>query len=97
MARQLRRLTDVSPGDVCHPERGHAMIQVQEGQCGLSAHFGENHPREPQLIQIRLKHEAPEDFIDECGHPRHAPLHLRVPPISGCEGFESAPQVQTGD
>lgn len=69
------------------------MTQVQEGQCGLCAHFGESHPSEPRLVQIRLKHEAPEDFIDECGHPRHAPLHLRVTPISGCEGFEPAPQV----
>jgi len=69
------------------------MIQVQEGQCGLCVHFGENQPKEPQLIQIRLKHEAPEDLVEECGHPAHAPLHLVVTPISGCAGFEPAPEA----
>jgi hypothetical protein len=37
-----------------------------------------------------VSHEAPTTLVDECGHPRHASLHLRVTPISGCEGFESA-------
>jgi hypothetical protein len=68
------------------------MRRVENGQCGLCIHFGENHPKEPKLIQIRQKHEAPEDFVDECGHPRHAPLHLMVTPISGCDGFEPAPE-----
>ena len=27
-------------------------------------------------------------LVDECGHPKHAPLHLKVTPISGCDGFE---------
>lgn len=44
-----------------------------------------------QLIQIRLKHEAPDDVVDECGHPQHELLHLMVTPISGCAGFEPAP------
>lgn len=71
------------------------MIQVHDGQCGLCAHFGEHHPTHPtdQLIQIRLKHEAPEDFIEECGHPQHEPLHLIVTPISGCAGFAPAPEA----
>ena len=43
-----------------------------------------------QPVQIRQKHEAPEDFLDDCGHPRHAPLHLKVTPMSGCDGFEAA-------
>jgi hypothetical protein len=43
------------------------------------------------VIQIRLKHEAPESLVEECGHPRLAPLHLKVTPISGCQGFEAAP------
>jgi hypothetical protein len=68
------------------------MLQLHEGQCGLCVHFGEQHPTAQPLIQIRLKHEAPEDMVDECGHPTHKPLHLKVTPISGCEGFEPAPQ-----
>ena len=66
------------------------MLQVHEGQCGLCTHFGEHHPAEPHLVQIRARHEAPEDLVDECGHPRHASLHLKVTPISGCDGFEPA-------
>lgn len=64
------------------------MLQVQEGQCGLCVHFGENNPNEVQLIQIRLKHEAPETLVEPCGHPQHAILDLQVTPISGCAGFE---------
>jgi len=72
----------------------HPTVQVQTGQCGLCVHFGQQHPKQQQLIQIRRKHEAPEDLVDECGHPRLLPLHLRVTPISGCDGFEPAPGVQ---
>jgi hypothetical protein len=68
------------------------MTQVQDGQCGLCAHFGENHPQDSKIIQIRLKHEAPENLVEECGHPSHAPLHLMVTPISGCAGFQAAPE-----
>jgi hypothetical protein len=46
------------------------------------------------LVQIRVSHEAPETLVDECGHPRHASLHLRVTAISGCEGFAPAAQVR---
>jgi hypothetical protein len=67
------------------------MQTVQTGQCGLCAHFGETHPDQQQLVTIRVRHEAPENLVDECGHPRHASLHLRVTPISGCDGFEPAP------
>jgi len=66
------------------------MLQVQDGQCGLCTHFGEDHGTNAQLTQIRMKHEAPETLVDDCGHPRHASLHLRVTPISGCDGFEPA-------
>lgn len=66
------------------------MMQVQDGQCGLCRHFGESHPDQPQLIQIRTKHEAPEQFVDTCGHPQLAPLNLTVTPISGCSGFTPA-------
>ncbi len=66
------------------------MLQVHEGQCGLCAHFGEIHAAAPSLLQIRTKREAPETFLEDCGHPKHASLHLKVTPISGCDGFEVA-------
>lgn len=66
------------------------MLQVQEGQCGLCAHFGEHDEQQAALTQIRVKHEAPEDLVEECGHPKHVPLHLVVTPISGCDGYEPA-------
>ena len=66
------------------------MLHVHEGQCGLCAHFGEHHLPDPQLVQIRVAKEAPEDLVEECGHPLHEKLHLMVTPISGCEGFEPA-------
>ena len=64
------------------------MMQVHDGQCGLCAHFGEHHLPDPQLVQIRVSKEAPEEMVEECGHPLHEKLHLMVTPISGCEGFE---------
>jgi hypothetical protein len=67
------------------------MLQVHDGQCGLCAHFGEIHAdHASNLLQIRAKREAPETFLDDCGHPKHAALHLKVSPISGCDGFEVA-------
>ena len=66
------------------------MLQVHDGQCGLCAHFGEDHQATQQLVQIRAKHMAPEDLTDKCGHPQHAALNLIVTPISGCTGFEPA-------
>jgi hypothetical protein len=66
------------------------MLSVNTGQCGLCAHFGENHPQDSKIIQIRTQKQAPDDLVDDCGHPRHASLHLRVTPISGCDGFEAA-------
>jgi hypothetical protein len=64
---------------------------IQDGQCGLCTHFGESHPSSERLVRIRTSHDGPEDLVDECGHPRHASLHLKVTPISGCDGFEPAP------
>lgn len=66
------------------------MLKLHEGQCGLCAHFGESHSSDPKLVQIRVNGEGPEDFVDECGHPKHAALHLMVTPISGCDGFTPA-------
>lgn len=66
------------------------MLHVQEGQCGLCTHFGEAHDSDTMLTQIRSSKEAREDFLDDCGHPKHAPLHLKVTAVSGCDGFEPA-------
>jgi len=67
------------------------MLHVHQGQCGLCTHFGEIHLTGNDhiiLTQIRSSKEAKEDFIDECGHPKHAPLHLKVTAVRGCDGFE---------
>lgn len=71
------------------------MVKVENGQCGLCTHFGENQGNVPQIIQIRARHEAPETFSASCGHPRLSPLHLTVTPTSGCAGFE--PVASAGD
>jgi hypothetical protein len=63
------------------------MKRVEEGRCGLCAHFGEGHDESERLVSIRTSREAPEELVDDCGHPRHASLNLRVTPISGCDGF----------
>ena len=63
------------------------MQHVHDGQCGLCTHFGEGHAVNDKLVQIRATKEAPETFVEDCGHPRHASLHLKVTPISGCEGY----------
>jgi hypothetical protein len=68
------------------------MQHVHDGQCGLCAHFGEEHDSDTKLVQIRNSKEAPETLVEECGHPRHATLHLMVTPISGCDGFVPAMQ-----
>jgi hypothetical protein len=70
------------------------VVQLHSGQCGLCQHFGEHHPSEPQLIQIRLKKEAPEDLIEQCALPQHAQLDLKVTAISGCAGFAPAETPQ---
>src|SRR5882724_6078869 len=68
-------------------DAGGQMHHVDTGQCGLCTHFGETHKPDGMLMEIRSSHEAPEDLVDDCGHPKHASLHLRVTPISGCDGF----------
>jgi hypothetical protein len=66
------------------------MLQVNDRECGMCAHFGEEHTSDQKLVQIRTRHQAPEEFKEQCGHPRHAPLHLMVTANSGCDGFEPA-------
>jgi hypothetical protein len=35
-----------------------------------------------------VSREANENVIEDCGHPKHAILHLKVTAISRCDGFE---------
>ena len=65
------------------------MLHVNDGQCGLCSHFGEGHVNS-MVLKIRFSHEAKEDLLEECGHPKHAPLHLKVTAVSKCDGFEPA-------
>lgn len=73
------------------------MLTVNDGQCGLCRHFGEHsvlaQEEKKQIVQIRTTRKAPETLVEECGHPQHEPLHLVVTPVSGCQGFEPAQQV----
>ena len=65
------------------------MESIHNGQCGLCNHFGENHKTDI-LVSIRTSKAADLKLLDDCGHPRHAGLHLKVSPISGCDGFVPA-------
>jgi hypothetical protein len=70
-----------------------AMQAVHNGQCGLCNHFGEHHAKSSVLVTILASKKADAEMLDECGHPKHAALHLKVSPISGCDGFVAAAQA----
>lgn len=65
------------------------MENLHDGQCGLCTHFGEHHKTDV-LVTIASTAKADLKILDECGHPKHASLHLKVTPISGCDGFVPA-------
>lgn len=69
------------------------MQMLHNGQCGLCGHFGEHHARTSELVSILTSHKANEGMMDDCGHPKHASLHLKVSVISGCDGFVPAAQA----
>jgi len=69
------------------------MQAVHDGQCGLCSHFGEQHAKAQVLVSILSSKKADEGMLDDCGHPKHAALHLKVTPISGCDGFVPAAQA----
>jgi hypothetical protein len=69
------------------------MESLHNGQCGLCGHFGESHAKTPALVSILSSKKASESMLDECGHPKHAALHLKVSPISGCDGFVPVAQA----
>lgn len=66
------------------------MQTLHDGQCGLCSHFAEGHADSSNIVELRRKSQGVETLVDTCGHPRHASLHLKVTPISGCDGFEPA-------
>jgi len=66
------------------------MLQITDGQCGMCKHFGENDDQQEKLVQIRTSKSAPEDLVEECGHPKLEPLQLQVTPVSSCAGYEPA-------
>jgi hypothetical protein len=63
------------------------MQSVSNGQCGLCGHFGENHAKNDVIVNIMASKQAETTLVDECGHPKLVSLHLKVTPISGCDGF----------
>lgn len=69
------------------------MQSLHSGQCGLCSHFGEHHAHSAALVTILSSKKADEGLLDECGHPKHAALHLKVTPISGCDGFAPAAEA----
>jgi hypothetical protein len=67
------------------------MIAVHDGQCGVCSHFGEHNQADKQILtQILTSHQAPESLVEGCGLPKNAALHLKVTPVSGCDGFTRA-------
>ena len=65
------------------------MFKLNDGQCGMCEHFGAGQD-EQQVVQIRIRGEAPADLLEPCGHPDNAPRGLQVSAISGCSGFKAA-------
>jgi hypothetical protein len=88
--RQRGEVKEESDGEKA---RRFLMQAVHNGQCGLCNHFGEHHAKTQVLVTILSSKKADESLLDECGHPKHAALHLKVSPISGCDGFVPAAQA----
>ena len=68
------------------------MVKVQDGQCGLCAHFGEAEPtgRAPAILEILATRQASELFLAACMQEHHRGSHLRVTPVSGCDSWMRA-------
>ncbi|ADW70697.1 hypothetical protein [Granulicella tundricola] len=69
------------------------MQTVHDGQCGLCTHFGEAHEKTTVLVSILSSKSADATLLDSCGLPKNAALHLKVTPLSGCDGFQPAAQA----
>lgn len=66
------------------------MVNVQDGQCGTCAYFGADHANAPQLVKIRISHQADADLVEPCGHPENLQHDLKVSPVSGCAEYKRA-------
>lgn len=64
--------------------------RCRPGSAGCVPILAKDHPQDQKLIEIRSKQEAPDTYIDRCGHPSDAALNLKVTAISGCSAFEPA-------
>lgn len=71
------------------------MLSVQDGQCGLCKYFGNHAQDESEIRNLRQNHKGPETLVEDCEHPQLSPLNLQVTPISGCNGFEFAPEARS--
>ena len=65
------------------------MLNIDDGQCGRCLHFGE-HSNDDVLVEIRVNGEAPDGYVNECGHPALEGLHLKVAANGMCDGFQAA-------
>jgi hypothetical protein len=65
------------------------MLKLSDGQCGLCAHFGEG-SGDQQLVQIRVRGEAPAELVEPCGLPANASRGLKVTAIGSCAGYTPA-------
>ena len=66
------------------------MQTLQNGQCGLCSHFGENDAKQDVLVTIRTNKTADALMMEPCGLSKNAAVHLKVTPFSGCDGFQPA-------
>ncbi|MAT80740.1 MAG: hypothetical protein CMJ29_03730 [Phycisphaerae bacterium] len=64
------------------------MSNSNNGSCSTCVHFGDGVPSE-QLVQIRIHGSNDNNVVGGCDHPSNAALHLRVTPLSSCDGYES--------
>jgi hypothetical protein len=69
------------------------MLSVHDGQCGLCKYYGNHGQDEAQIEALRKEHQGPETLVEDCEHPKLAPLNLQVTPISGCSAFELAAEA----
>lgn len=69
------------------------MIKLNDGQCGVCAHFGGDDAPKDKLVQLRVNGLTADDVVEmqqPCAHPDNAPIKLKVSPIDGCAGFTPA-------
>ncbi|MEE2907528.1 MAG: hypothetical protein VX527_06795 [Planctomycetota bacterium] len=64
------------------------MSNSNDGSCRTCAHFGDGVPSE-QLVQIRIENQPDtNEVLGGCDLPANAALHLKVSPLSSCDGYQ---------